>query len=135
MADTSWTRDPARSKPVLEAPGRLGMTGAVYVPALRRYLLIGWYYPAGGGKLPGASQRTNWDVYEASRPWGPWTRIASHRFEPQGYYSPQICPKYTSADGRRLFAFTAGDWNNPRVYRLTVVPLQLDAPNSPGGAR
>ena len=26
---------------------------------------------------------------------------------------------------KTLFVFTAGDWNNPEVYRLTVVPIFL----------
>jgi hypothetical protein len=123
--DAAWTPDMARAKPVLDAPGRLGMNGAVYVPGLGRYILIGWYYPAGGGKMNSASRTTNWDFYEASKPWGPWTKISTHTFSPQGYYSPQLCAKFTSADGRRLFVMTAGDWNQPNYYRLTVVPLRL----------
>ena len=126
MEDAAWTTDPARAKRVLDAPGKLGMTGAVFVPALDRYLLIGWYYPSGGGKMEGAAVRTVWDFYLSPKPWGPWSKIGSKEWRPQGYYSPQICPKFTSPDGRRLFAATAGDWNTPQVYRLTFVPIHLD---------
>ncbi len=90
------------------------------------YLLIGWYYPAGGGKLKDASVRTIWDFYQSPKPWGPWTKIESKEYRPQGYYSPQICPKFTSRDGKCLFAVTAGDWTNPRVYHLAIVPIHLD---------
>jgi hypothetical protein len=44
---------------------------------------------------------------------------------PQGYYTPEICPKFQT--GNRVFVFTAGNWTNPEVYRLTVVPLELSA--------
>ena len=122
-AAKTWTRNMREAKPVLERPGKLGMTGAVYIPARRRYLMIGWYYPAGGGKLKDAATETVWDFYESFRPWGPWKRISSSRFKPQGFYCPQICPKFVSAD--RVYVLTAGNWNDPRYYQLTVVPADL----------
>ena len=125
MQSTAWSHDINQARLVLENPGQLGMNGALYVPELERYLMIGWYYPAGGGKLKDACHETLWDFYESPKPWGPWTKVSSHRFYPQGYYSPQVWPKFIRDQGRRLFAFTAGDWNNPEVYRLTVVPLTI----------
>jgi hypothetical protein len=126
MADSAWTADVARASLVLDAPGKLGMNGAVYVPGLRRYIMIGWYYPAGGGKIKDACHTTHWDFYQAAKPWGPWTKISTYVSNPQGYYTPQLCPKFTSPDGRQLFALTAGDWNQPAYYRLTVVPLHVE---------
>src|ERR1700739_3590850 len=99
------------------------MTGAVYVPERSCYLMIGWYYPAGGGKIKGASTHTAWDFYVAPRPWGPWRPIGSHHFAPQGFYSPQICPKFLRGD--RAYIFTAGNWNGPKYYNLTVIPLEI----------
>ena len=87
--------------------------------------MIGWYYPSGGGKMPRAHVETHWDFYTAPHPWGPWTVIGSHRWNPQGFYCPGVCPKFTSPDGNHLAVFTAGDWTNPEFYRLTVVPLTL----------
>jgi hypothetical protein len=126
MDDSAWSSPMAQAKLVLDAPGRLGMNGAVYVPGLRRYILIGWYYPAGGGKIADARHATNWDFYEAPKPWGPWTKISTHVWNPQGYYSPQLCPKFTSENGRRLFVMTAGDWKEAKYYRLTIVPLRVE---------
>jgi hypothetical protein len=126
LQDSAWTGDMARAKLVLDAPGHLGMNGAVYVPGLRRYIMIGWYYPAGGGKMKDACHTTNWDFYEAPKPWGPWTKVSTHVSSPQGYYSPQLAAKFTSADGRRLFVMTAGDWNQANYYRLTIVPLRVE---------
>jgi hypothetical protein len=123
LRDSAWSHDMKRAFLVLDAPGKLGMNGAVWVPALGRYVMIGWYYPAGGGKIPGASKETNWDFYEASKPWGPWSKVASYHSTPQGYYSPQLCPKFQSED--RSYLLTAGDWNVPDYYRLTVFPADL----------
>jgi hypothetical protein len=125
-ADASWSPDVNAAQPVLARKGRLGMSGATYLPAQKCYFLIGWYYPAGGGKMPEAYLETRWDFYTAPHPWGPWTPIGSHTWRPEGFYCPGICPKFTSPDGKTIHAVTAGDWNNPDVYRLTLVPLTLD---------
>ena len=125
LNDSAWNRDSSQAMLILDSPGKLGMNGMVYVPELDRYLMIGWYYPAGGGKMKDACRETIWDFYQAPKPWGPWTKISSYRSFPQGYYSPQVWPKFNRDGGRSLFVFTAGDWNNPEVYRLTVVPISL----------
>jgi hypothetical protein len=121
---SAWSRKVNEAKLVVQKPGGLGMTGAVYLPARRRYLMIGWYYPAGGGKMKGARTHTVWDFYEAPKPWGPWTQIGSYDSSPQGYYSPEICPKFQNAN--QVFVFTSGNWTDPEAYRLTVVPLELE---------
>lgn len=119
----AWAKTAADAKPVLEKPGKLGMTGAVFIPAWRRYVMIGWYYPAGGGKLEGAATDTVWEFYSAPTPWGPWIQFHSERFRPQGYYSPQISPRLISAS--RTLIWTAGNWNEPKYYRLTLLPLRF----------
>jgi len=122
-AASSWTRNMHRALPILRGPGKFGMTGATYLHRYQRYLMIGWYYPAGGGKMDGAATHTVWDFYESPRPWGPWTKIGSYDSQPSGYYSTQVCPKFQTSE--HVFAFTAGNWNNPSDYRLTVIPLKI----------
>jgi hypothetical protein len=119
----SWTGDMDRAEPILRGPGKFGMTGATYLHRYERYLMIGWYYPAGGGKMAGAATHTVWDFYEAPRPWGPWTNVGSYDSKPSGYYSPQVCQKFQTAE--QVYAFTAGNWSSPKDYRLTVVPLKI----------
>ena len=123
--DANWSSDPQKAIAVLDNPDHLGMTGVVYLPAQKCYFYVGWYYPAGGGKEPNAHVTTIWDFYVSPHPWGPWTVAGSHTFTPQGYYCPAVCPKFTSADGKTLWVFTAGDWTNGSVYRLTMVPVTL----------
>ena len=120
--DSSWSKDPDAARAILENRGKLGETGAFYVPDRQRYLMIGWYYPAGSGKIERASNRTIWDFYEAPKPWGPWHHIHSHEFSPAGYYCPIICPKFRSKN--KLYVLTAGDFNTSEFYRLTVVPIE-----------
>ena len=128
MKPAAWASNMGQAKQLLVAPGKFGMTGAVYLAAQRRYFMIAWYYPAGGGKLPGAGTHTVWDFYESPHPCGPWTLISSYESTPAGLYSPEVCPKFQS--GNRVFAITAGYWNSPPDYRLTVVPLELETSHS-----
>ena len=126
MRDNSWSGDLNKAKLIIDNPGKLGMSGIVYNMALKKYFYIGWYYPAGSGVVsPDASQKTIWDFYESDKPWGPWVRFDSYTFEPEGYYSPQICSNLISSDGRKFKVFTAGDWNNDLFYRLTLIPIEI----------
>jgi hypothetical protein len=119
----AWSPNMQDSKPLLAQPGKFGMTGPVYLPQNGRYLMIGWYYPAGGGKIKDACFHTVWDFYESPRPWGPWTQIGSFESKPAGWYTPEICPKFQTRD--RVFVVTAGNWNSREDYRLTMVPLDI----------
>jgi hypothetical protein len=129
--DAAWTSNVRDAQMVLCHPDHLGMTRAVYLPKHRCYLMIEWYYPAGGGKfetsdgLPEASRFTsNWDFYVAPHPWGPWRNVGSHTWKPQGYYCPGVCLKFNSPDESTIWVFTAGNWTSP-YYALTAVPLTL----------
>ena len=124
MKPAAWASNMGQAKQLVVAPGKFGMTGAVYLAAQRRYFMIAWYYPAGGGKMPGAGTHSVWDFYESPRPWGPWTPINSYDSTPAGLYSPEVCPKFQS--GNHIVAITAGYWNSPPDYRLTIVPLELE---------
>jgi hypothetical protein len=124
-SDAGWTSDMNKAVPVISDPDKLGMTGAVYLPKQKCYLMICWYYPAGGGKMPGAHVTTIWNFRVAAHPWGPWHLVGTHTWTPEGFYCPNVCPKFTSPDGSRLWVFTAGDWTNGDAYRLHAVPLTI----------
>jgi hypothetical protein len=124
-AEAAWTSNIHDAKPVLCKPDHLGMTRAVYLPVQKCYLMIGWYYPTGGGKIPGSEKKTIWDFYVASHPWGPWRVVDSHTWTPQGYYCPGICPKFSSPDGSTVWAFAAGNWWDGSVYKLNAISLSI----------
>ncbi len=123
MKARAWSAQMSDAKPIVAQAGRFGMTGAVYLRPLRRYLMVGWYYPAGGGKIKDACLHTTWDFYESPAPWGPWTKIGSYESTPAGWYSPEVCPKFQTAE--RVFILTAGNWNSKDDYRLTILPLEI----------
>jgi hypothetical protein len=63
-----WSRDAADIKPIFTDPaGIIPTTGAVYHLVLKRYLLTSFH--TGPGQL---------GVFDAPRPWGPWTTVAYH---------------------------------------------------------
>lgn len=121
--DASWSSQMSDAQPVVTNKDHLGMTGATYLPVQKCYLMIGWYYPKGGGKLPDAHSETVWDFYTSPHPWGPWKIIGSHNTKPDGFYTPEIAPKFSSADGSKLWVFASGDFAG--AYHLFVVPLTL----------
>jgi hypothetical protein len=123
--DRSWTGNVREAKAVLCDPDHLGMTRAVYLPKHQCYLMICWYYPAGGGKLPDAHTTTTWNFRVAPHPWGPWRSVGTHTWTPEGYYCPGVCPKFNSPDESTIWTLTAGDWTNPVAYRFTAVSLIL----------
>jgi hypothetical protein len=94
--------------------------------------MVDWFYTAGGGRANStASQTAQWDFLVAQHPWGPWKMIkGSHTFHPEGFYGAQVCPKFNSADGNTVWAFTSGDFGTfqqgPKsLYHLFLVPLTL----------
>ncbi len=123
MQAAAWSSNMAAGKQLILAPRKFGMTGAVYLAARRRYFMVGWYYPAGGGKMKDAGTHTVWDFYESPQPWGPWKQVGAYDSAPAGLYSPEICPKFQSEN--QVFAITAGYWGSKEDYRFTVVPLEL----------
>jgi hypothetical protein len=127
MDDAAWSGDMARAKPVLERPGKLGSTGATYLPQWDCYVLIGWHYPDGGGKLPGMVKHSVWEFHVAPTPWGPWRTVGESRaFQPEGFYCPSICSRFTAANGKVAWVATSGNWENWRYYRLNMVRLVIE---------
>jgi len=145
MNDASWSKDinfTVRGKAgyVLDVPGKCGMTGAAYLAGLNRYIMILWYYTSGSGcdnekaqnqGLDNAGQETVWDFYESPFPWGPWTKFASHTFNPLGAYNPCILTKFANDDGKKFSIFTNGNFqsgeskNADLYYRLNIIECEL----------
>ena len=126
MSGAAWSKKMSDAKPVLERPGKLGSTGATYLPQWNSYVLIGWYYPGGGGKLPGMNEHTVWEFHIAPTPWGPWRTVGEPRvFKPEGFYVPAICSKFVNANGNSAWAATSGNWENGLYYRLNMVRLEI----------
>ena len=124
MEDSSWTPEMNKAALIINTPGQCGEAGVTYLPALKRYVLISWYYPIGNGHS-GKIEATEFAFYESRKPWGPWTRIKVILNQPQGWYIPRVLAKFQSRTGSDLQAFiaVAGDWRNPIFYRYSMVPV------------
>ncbi|MDT5027778.1 MAG: hypothetical protein QOE61_4204, partial [Micromonosporaceae bacterium] len=95
--------------PVFQAPGRTGMAGATWVAPLGLYVLPQWHFPYLDRPNPARWQHSRWELFSATRPWGPWTSFFTAEFAPQGFYNPSIPSRFISEDGRTLWILTCGD--------------------------
>lgn len=124
---------------VFRSPGRTGMTGLHYIEPLGLYILPQWHYVGLGetsGRLFGVTRLA---FYQSPRPWGPWTLFHEQDFDPESWYNPCFPAKFISNDGRRLWMFVAGNFNDPekKHYRLHQIEVILDvvADAEPGSTR
>lgn len=112
----NWTSDINNRVPVFNYPGKVHWTMSVgYNPGIRRYLLFNNSRPN-----PSQSKSTPGDleIFDASEPWGPWTKVVSYQnWGDFGYtFSYFLVPKWLSGDGRDftlVFSGTGGNdsWN------------------------
>jgi len=131
-ADSAWTKDIAKAKPVLERPAKLGWTAPVFVPALNRYLLVSWYVTPTLKKWFNPD-RVVYDFFEAEHPWGPWTFVSSFddRFLGKAHmYGPNLCAKYQEqrGDDVKVDLYTSGCPFNDQpsgLYKNWRIPLTV----------
>ncbi len=93
-----WTPDIACRAPVFSYTGRCQRLDAAYHPGLKRYLLAVGYNHRGG-----------WGIYDAPRPWGPWTTVFHTHYWGLGnthYY--RLPAKWINADNNSLWLIFSG---------------------------
>ncbi|MBV9126429.1 MAG: DUF4185 domain-containing protein [Planctomycetes bacterium] len=93
-----WSSDSGKAYPVFaDARGTGDLTGVVYAPGLKRYLLSNFH--KGPGQL---------GLFDGLNPWGPWTTVAYEehwggmRVDGEGL-TCSFPQKWMSADGRTLW--------------------------------
>jgi len=90
------------------------MTGIHYFPALKRFLLPEWAYADLDGPDPWF--RTVFHLYEAPKPWGPWSLAhVDEDFGNGAWYNPSLPSKWFEEDGRKLWMVCGGDWGVRRL--------------------
>jgi len=123
--DESWVSDPHQAALIIDNPRKCGETGATYIPALGRYILVAWYYP---GDPNVETDETRFIFYEAPKPWGPWTQVYEYVSQPEGWYCPRILSKWQMADEYevRCVIATGGDYYEmSKYYFFTMVEVGL----------
>ncbi len=84
------------------------MTGMHYVPAIDRYLLPEWAYVDLDGKDPW--RQTFFHLYEAPKPWGPWSLAHVEEDFGHSWYNPSLPSKWFEEGGRRMWMVCGGDF-------------------------
>jgi len=138
----SWDRNVKAAAAIFEHKGYTSMTGIQYVPAAKRFVLGQWAYIAmkGGGDRAEASLAPPWPqeprhqqadqtmlcLYEAPKPWGPWSLFhAQPRWGP-AFYNPNFPAKWFEDGGRKMWVVEGGNYRGPSGgYNFTVQPLEL----------
>lgn len=112
--DANWSSNVASATAILSSAGKLGYTSISYIPSLNRYLQWQWHY--GNATV---TSSTVWETYEGPHPWGPWTKIDTTSWSPQGFYNPvplQRTLAGVTANGTPLTLAFSGDYLNPGPY-------------------
>jgi hypothetical protein len=136
MLSGSWTSELANAKPILTNPGKSGMTGMTYLDALHRYVMVSWHYHVDNFD-EGIRQRdlgTVLEFFEASKPWGPWSKVKTFDTGGFGWYTPIIGQRFqTLVDGHTMkaFLYATGFYTKPQggldfaLYKLNYMPVTL----------
>jgi hypothetical protein len=94
----TWSRDIAARRPVFSYPGHCQRVDAIYHPVVKRYLLAVGYGHTGG-----------WGIYDAPRPWGPWSTVFHTEDWGLGRtHGYRLSTKWISTDGRSMALVFSG---------------------------
>ena len=112
--------------PVLSLHRQLGCPEMVYLPKLKRYLLLSWRLRGDFSPTLG----TDLYVFESPDPWGPFA-LVHHEELWEGElnpYCPRVPMKWLSDDNLSGHILFSGSWNGDTVktfYRAHVRPFKL----------
>ncbi|HOX06536.1 MAG TPA: hypothetical protein PK280_09055 [Planctomycetota bacterium] len=101
-----------QEQPVFKFRGSTSMTGMHYVPAVDRFLLPEWAYVDLDGPDPWA--RTFLHLYEAPKPWGPWSLVHVEEDFGKAWYNPSLPAKWFEDGGQRMWMVCGGDFTQSR---------------------
>lgn len=129
--DASWTSTLANAVSIIDDSQRIGMNGIQYLPAFQSYVFVQWWYPAPPNSM--SSGTTNWRIWQAPHPWGPWSVLPGYTAwtsGTSGYYNPNIMPKSLQTDGGLTATLSmSGDFNSQDpatgLYTLTLLPVTI----------
>jgi CubicO group peptidase (beta-lactamase class C family) len=119
-----WTKDLDRRGAIFEYPGHCARTEMVFHPGIGRYLLAVGYDLKGG-----------WGLFDAPRPWGPWTTVFhTTKWGLGETHSYRIPTKWIEADGDAFWLVFSGqkegdaDYDAMSVVRTALIPPRRPPP-------
>lgn len=107
-----WTGSPSGATRILQARHGLSQPAIQYVPALKRYVLMTFYYSSPGADFPTLKQTpyTRFQIYTAPKPWGPWTHAYDHGTQRNLWCTASPCPLVSQPDVTPLTVGRPDDW-------------------------
>jgi len=112
-----WTYRPSAKprdeKAIFKFRGCTSMTGIHYVPAIDRFLLPEWAYVDLDGEDPW--RQTFFHLYEASKPWGPWSLVHVEEDFGHAWYNPSLPSKWFEDGGKQMWMVCGGDFAQKRT--------------------
>ena len=113
-------------RPIFKFRNHTSMTGMHYIPAIDRFLLPEWAYVDLDG--PDPWRQTFLHLYEAPKPWGPWSLVHVEEDFGNAWYNPSLPAKWFEDGGRRMWMVCGGDFAQRRTkddYAFFVRKLEL----------
>jgi hypothetical protein len=97
---------------VLEVPHGLSQPAIQYVPALRRYVLVTFFYSQAGRDFPTPSETpyTQIRFYTAPKPWGPWTKVFDRSSQRSLWCATSPCAHTRQPGSAAVHVGTPNDW-------------------------
>jgi hypothetical protein len=123
----AWTNKLDDAIPVLSIHRWLGCPEMVWLPKLKRYLLLSWRLHADFSPTDG----TDLIVLESPNPWGPFSLVHFEEYwEGKDFnpYCPRVPMKWVSDDNLSGHLLFSGSWHGPMkdtAYRASVRPFKL----------
>jgi hypothetical protein len=107
-----WTSSPAGATRVLHETHGLSQPAIQYVPALKQYVLLTFYYSHAASDFPTKSETpyTQIRFYTAPKPWGPWTKVYDHDSQRSLWCTASPCPLTEQPGSTSLTVGTPDDW-------------------------
>ncbi len=104
-----WTGDFKKIKPLLEWNDHMGIVTATYIPPFNKYILC-----VTDGSGPESNGEGPYDTYflEADDLTGPWKMISYLKSFGEEAYFVNICSKFISPDGRKLWLGYSHGWRH-----------------------
>jgi hypothetical protein len=122
---SSWSRDDTLAQPVFHYYHMTGESQVSYNVGLKRYIMGNYGFINGEGHpqpyhqaWPESSQRSQLTLFEAPRPWGPWSLFyPDDNWGRLGGYQPNVPTKWMSEDGKTMWMVSSGSCED---YNFTI---------------
>jgi len=108
----TWTNSPTRATHILQVEHGISQPAIQYVPSLKRYVLLSFYFSHAQTDFPRKSETpfSELSFYTAPKPWGPWTQVFQHPSRRDLWCTSAPCQLTERPRNRLLAVGRPEDW-------------------------